>query len=438
MVTYKFMGQVPNEQILRYYIDYKIDCFILTSENEGLPVSIMEAESAGIPIVATNVGGIREMIDGNGVLLSANPTSDEVADAIISCIKCSKDEKEFMRKRSYEIWNSKFDAKQNAKTFVAYLKKKYEDVKKIYFLTEGFPYDTSDISFIKSELQELVKNYDVTIYARIYGNLNKANDEMAKENIRRVLGQDYNRVQYHAFIDDWNIWKAVYYGIKYIFDKRIRDEIIDILHSKRRTLIRIWESIKYYGKAEEFYKWFNTTVQKYDTKKEKAMVYSYWNLEPALGVCLNMSSREDIYFATRAHGYDYQDEQWPRSQRKPFSKIIDNLIDEIFFVCDSGKEYEIAKIGKQFMNKYTVRYIGSNSANSLYADYIRCENASSFRIVSCASLIPLKRVDIMIDALEKVNDILRNEQVEWIHFGDGVLRQELEQYAAYKLMGNKL
>ena len=147
MVTYKFMGHVPNEQILQYYNDNKIDCLLLTSENEGLPVSIMEAESAGIPIIATNVGGISEMIDGNGLLLPANPTADEVADAIISCLTCSEDEKELMRRRSCEIWNSKFDAKCNAKTFVTYLKEKYSDVKKIYFLTEGFPYDTSDVIF---------------------------------------------------------------------------------------------------------------------------------------------------------------------------------------------------------------------------------------------------------------------------------------------------
>ena len=343
-----------------------------------------------------------------------------------------------MRRRSCEIWNSKFDAKCNAKTFVTYLKEKYSDVKKIYFLTEGFPYDTSDVSFIKSELQELVKNYEVSIIARICGNPSEIIDEMAKENIKSVLGLEYNKVKYCPFIDDWNIWKTVYYGIKYLFDKRILDEKLEIIHSPKRKLIRIWESIKYYGKAEEFYKWFNANMQKGEARKETALVYSYWNLAPVLGLGLNMSSNDGIYVTTRAHGYDYQDEQWPRSQRKPFSKIIDKVIDEIFFVCDSGKEYEIAKFGKQFMNKYTVCYIGSNSANSLDADYIRCENVSSFRIVSCASLIPLKRVDIIIDALVKVNDILRNEHVEWIHFGDGVLRQELEQYAAYKLMGNKL
>ncbi|PFE74656.1 glycosyl transferase [Bacillus cereus] len=37
--------------------------FILPSYNEGLPVSILEAMSAGLPIISTNIGGIPEQID---------------------------------------------------------------------------------------------------------------------------------------------------------------------------------------------------------------------------------------------------------------------------------------------------------------------------------------------------------------------------------------
>lgn len=36
------------------------DCLLLTSHNEGLPNVILEAISCGLPVVATNVGGIAE------------------------------------------------------------------------------------------------------------------------------------------------------------------------------------------------------------------------------------------------------------------------------------------------------------------------------------------------------------------------------------------
>lgn len=46
------------------YLPYA-DLFILPSNYEGLPMSIIEALSFGKPVVASNVGGISELLDGN-------------------------------------------------------------------------------------------------------------------------------------------------------------------------------------------------------------------------------------------------------------------------------------------------------------------------------------------------------------------------------------
>lgn len=47
------------------------DVFILPSKNEGLPISILEAMSYGMPIISTPVGGIPEVVsDRNGILVT--------------------------------------------------------------------------------------------------------------------------------------------------------------------------------------------------------------------------------------------------------------------------------------------------------------------------------------------------------------------------------
>ena len=63
------------------------DILILCSEMEGLPIILLEAMSMSIPCIATNVGGIPELIDNgiNGYLVDYNPKMSEVfADKIYS------------------------------------------------------------------------------------------------------------------------------------------------------------------------------------------------------------------------------------------------------------------------------------------------------------------------------------------------------------------
>ena len=55
-------GHLDNNEIFNMYKNNSYDYFITLSESEGLPVSIMEAISCGIPVIATAVGGITEIV----------------------------------------------------------------------------------------------------------------------------------------------------------------------------------------------------------------------------------------------------------------------------------------------------------------------------------------------------------------------------------------
>ena len=60
------------------------DLFVLASHHEGLPVTVMEALTLGVPVVAPSVGGLREVVrtDENGILVEpGSPTA--LADAIV-------------------------------------------------------------------------------------------------------------------------------------------------------------------------------------------------------------------------------------------------------------------------------------------------------------------------------------------------------------------
>lgn len=121
-ISYEFAGFVKNEELLRLYSSKYVDCFIALSSSEGgCPVSVMEAMSAGIPIIATNVGGMAEEVFENGILLEANPEIEEIRNAIISIYDKSDEETILMRNASRSIWNERFNQEKNINSLVQVL-----------------------------------------------------------------------------------------------------------------------------------------------------------------------------------------------------------------------------------------------------------------------------------------------------------------------------
>jgi len=79
------------------------DVFILTSRREGLPKAILEAMTVGLPIIATNVRGNRDLVlnGKNGLLVSLDDV-DQTATAIEQLMG-SKDLRNAMGEKSKEL-----------------------------------------------------------------------------------------------------------------------------------------------------------------------------------------------------------------------------------------------------------------------------------------------------------------------------------------------
>jgi len=121
-VDYNFMGIVPNEEILNFYHVNFVDLFINFSDSEGIPVSIMEAQSAGIPVLATNVGGTSEIVNNeNGFLVEKDFNLKEVVSIIQKYLSSTDEVKKQKRKASYENWKQNYNAETNYKEFVKLL-----------------------------------------------------------------------------------------------------------------------------------------------------------------------------------------------------------------------------------------------------------------------------------------------------------------------------
>lgn len=117
-----FPGYSDNDALMQLYKDTPFDVFINVSETEGTPVSVMEAISCGIPVIATAVGGNVEIVsEQNGIHLSEDPTLNEISDAMFYLID-HPGEAEKKRSGSRHIWQTQYNAHLNFSEFSKKLK----------------------------------------------------------------------------------------------------------------------------------------------------------------------------------------------------------------------------------------------------------------------------------------------------------------------------
>ena len=108
-VDIRLTGDQTNSQVLEHYLSQPTTLLLNLSSSEGVPVSIMEAMSLGIPVVATAVGGVTEVVEdgGNGSILPADFTMDQAVEALRRVVEADGCSYEMMCHRSREIWEER-------------------------------------------------------------------------------------------------------------------------------------------------------------------------------------------------------------------------------------------------------------------------------------------------------------------------------------------
>lgn len=114
-LTITLLGNMKHDEVMAYYKEHQFDVFVNLSTNEGVPVSIMEAISFNIPIIATEVGGTSEVVTAEtGLLVGPNPSLDEVASAIVRLTGLKLNPRDF--------WQKNYSAQNNYTSFAHFLK----------------------------------------------------------------------------------------------------------------------------------------------------------------------------------------------------------------------------------------------------------------------------------------------------------------------------
>lgn len=186
---------------------------------------------------------------------------------------------------------------------------------------------------------------------------------------------------------------------------------------------KLLKLVLFISRAELTREWVLEWIDANNIDINKSLFYSYWFDHIAMGLSLIKEKFPQIKVVSRAHGYDIYEELyfpyfWPCRRQS-----LDN-IDKIFPASHNGRNYFRDRY-PEFHDLFETAHLGVEEPGFVSKPSVD----GTFRIVSCAHIFPLKRVDLLIKGIALAARKRSEQQFEWIHFGDGKQRKALQRLA---------
>ena len=166
------------------------------------------------------------------------------------------------------------------------------------------------------------------------------------------------------------------------------------------------------------------------------IIYSYWNDEKAYAAATLVEVGQVRCVVSRAHGVDVYEERSLEGYM-PFKRKFINAFAFVSPVSRKSANYMIMQYGlnvrKAEESRLGVALPKTSSSPS---------EVGKYHLLSVSSVIKLKRVDKIIDALRIASQKMAGIEISWVHIGDGPLIEEmisranvLEGLVRYEFLG---
>lgn len=271
---------------------------------------------------------------------------------------------------------------------------------KLHILTDAFPFGGTE-QFFEIEVLELAKKFDsITLYPLVKTNevIRKLPDNVE---VNLCLANANRKSTKKDFIAGFRIMLSIL-----ILELWKTKRKLYLFRNVKRTVRSIFQCIKL---SEVLNKQQDNAVQNY--------YYSFWMNDGALILAILKKRKLIRDFNFRVNGFDIFDER-QEGLYMPFRFFNYKMVKQIFVLSSPALSY-LKNINyypeKLILAHYGIYDLGTNQFNNL----------PPYEIVSCANMIPLKRIDKIISALKHIDF-----HVRWTHYGDGALRSELEILAS--------
>ncbi|MFO7868864.1 MAG: glycosyltransferase [Bacteroidales bacterium] len=277
----------------------------------------------------------------------------------------------------------------------------------LFFFTATYPFGTGE-TFIENEITYLAQSFDSIII--VSNNTTDTKTRKIPDNVK------LERLNYELSL----IQKI--YSLKNIFHPLFWKEISIIRKKYALPLSKLilTTALQTLQKAISWHTHIASIIQKHTSPEDSVYLYSYWNNDTAVALShfYNTHTKKIHTCISRAHGWDVYFEV-NKAQYLPYRQYILEKSNGVYFIAKKGACY-YEKLFPEYLYKIHVSHLGVKPQNTQ-----KNKDFSHIRIVSCSNIIPVKRVDLIAQTLEKISPTI---SIEWIHFGTG---NELDKVQAY-------
>jgi colanic acid/amylovoran biosynthesis glycosyltransferase len=284
----------------------------------------------------------------------------------------------------------------------AHIKNLNKTSNKLILLTSEFPYGTGE-TFLENEFPYLVSRFSEVV---IFSESNKGESRIKNPNIEVKYIKSFN----------WKLRIKVFFKSEFYRELKYLNQIGKLKASTFRT---VWYSM---SKALSISKQLEKIV-----KRNESIVLSYWLDEKAIALALLKKENPDIKVFARAHGWDVYEERHPCNYL-PYRNLTAENLDAVYTISENGKSYLLTRYPAHNGKIQTSR-LGTMPLESL-PEKIKSD---SIHILSVSSIIPLKRVEKILEVVSNVPNL----KIKWTHIGCGSEFEEIKEIAIQKSQQNQ-
>lgn len=286
----------------------------------------------------------------------------------------------------------------------------------LFIICSEYPYGLGE-PFLENEIS-YYKNYDKVVIMPCFCK--------KIDNKREIPFNNYEIIKSNSKFSQGNKFSRFIYSLKVIITRDFFSELITMSLNNKMSVKGIFHMISFLSKGKYFTALARKWIKQNTDESDQIDIYSYWLYFQAY-IAVNLKDdNEKRNCVARAHRFDLYEYQ-NANDYIPFRKYILSRIDKIYLISQNGYDY-LSKRYSEYKYKMNISFLGSYD----HGHNINIKKTRTLRIVSCSWVVPVKRINRIIECLSKITEI----NVSWVHLGDGKLLPEIKKMSLDLLKSN--